>query len=152
MRLNTFLITLVCAFIFNLDVVNAQTFPENLSIHSLSSIRYPAVSRTGNFTLSWPSEFIRRPGYTLDENDTQLQELMASGKWVEVPLEGYFSLSYTATGKSPGIYKYRLYRSFQYINEVECNAAEHGCTTDAYVEDYNYTEASVEVIVIGDAQ
>lgn len=111
-----------------------------------STIRYPAASRTGNYILAWPEDSVVYVDSGSDsyQTDSDLQELQDDGSWKFIGGSGI----YIASGKPPGVYKYRLLRT---LVEENYSTDQYGEDDDS--EDYShYYEPAIQVIVVGNTQ
>ena len=155
--------------VLNNSIANAQnrhsTTEITLSSEQISSIRYPAVSKTGNFILAWPDQMrFSWNGYVLEElqqNGTWKAIHYAGGSNVRLaynnsPTDGGLTFAQTGgsifvvEGKAPGRYQYRLFRS-RTDQDIDEDSDDYENGIDVYDHTY-YFEPTIEVIVIDGSQ
>jgi len=155
MKLKIVLVAFMSSISFGLSTVASAQFYDDQSILTgpdtigelVSTIRYPAVSKTGNYILAWPENAVVYLDLANDNIDTGtgLQELLSDGTW-GMPTSGIRKgSSLIVTDKAPGSYQYRLVRTYQ---EENCDQDGDGCT-DHYE---HYFEPAIEVVVVDGSQ
>ena len=132
--IRTILIFIVCSsvsfaqgyredfIIINMSGITLIVPPTDLSkVETQSStLGLSSDSSTGTYIMQWAEPIYDSERYTLVSDHTFLQERDDSGEWITIAPESYglgistsYTKSYQVTGKSSGVYEYRLIRDFK---------------------------------------
>jgi len=156
---NYLFISLFSACLFLSGIVNTQALNEEKVLDAIgevvSTIRYPSISRTGDYILAWPQDIVGYVDYDFSKDSVvyktsaRLEELQEDGSWEPVFLQGENAVQakpnvVVIKGKTPGKYRYRLWRE---VEEEKTTSTDEG--DDDSSDFYGYYEPAIEVLVVG---